>query len=387
MKEKEYEKSAPRRQKIDVAAYIWPAYTGKEPRTYPFWPDGIGEWQTVKLAEPKCDRHIWPRKPLMGYEDEADPAVMERQIALAVSHGVNVFAYDWYWFDERPFLEQCLNDGFLGAKNNGDMRFYLMWANHDAGMLWDRRLSERGEAQATIWQGRVHPQVFEEIGRRWIERYFTRENYYKIDGKPLIAIYEIANFLAGFGGDLAAAGAAMRALDEEAKRRGLPGVHFQLIHQKSLTNLTGVDGAKTGIGCDELLTMLPFSSVTHYQYVHFADVGRDYPTVMKDVVREWERLAALSPVPYYPHVSLGWDNNPRFKTRLMGAIMTENTPENLEAAFRLARDFALEHGAPLVTVNAWNEWTEGSYLLPDDLSGDGYLRASRKVFLEEETEK
>ena len=32
----------------DVAAYIWPAYTGKEPRTRMFWPDGIGEWQTVK---------------------------------------------------------------------------------------------------------------------------------------------------------------------------------------------------------------------------------------------------------------------------------------------------------------------------------------------------
>jgi hypothetical protein len=46
---------------------------------------------------------------------------MEQQIELALSHGVNVFIYDWYWYDGRPFLQQCLDDGFLGAKNNKDM--------------------------------------------------------------------------------------------------------------------------------------------------------------------------------------------------------------------------------------------------------------------------
>ena len=34
-------------QKYDIAAYIWPAYTGKEMRARRFRPDGIGEWQTV----------------------------------------------------------------------------------------------------------------------------------------------------------------------------------------------------------------------------------------------------------------------------------------------------------------------------------------------------
>ena len=36
--------------------------------------------------------------------------------------------------------------------------------------------------------------------------------------------------------------------------------------------------------------------------------------------------------------------------------------------------------APFITVNSWNEWTETSYLQPDDLYGYGYLEAIKSVF-------
>jgi hypothetical protein len=34
----------------------------------------------------------------------------------------------------------------------------------------------------------------------------------------------------------------------------------------------------------------------------------------------------------------------------------------------------------ILTINAWNEWTEGSYLEPDTINGMGYLEAIRDVF-------
>ena len=126
--------------RYDIAAFVWPSYTGDEARTRIFWPEGYGEWQTVKAMTDKGYKGCrWPRKPLWGYVNEADSRVMEMQIACAKEYGVNTFIYDWYWYDDRPFLENCLNDGFLKARNNGDMQFYLMWANHNATHLWDKR--------------------------------------------------------------------------------------------------------------------------------------------------------------------------------------------------------------------------------------------------------
>ena len=34
-------------RKYDVAAFLYPAYASDDPRLRPFWPMGIGEWETV----------------------------------------------------------------------------------------------------------------------------------------------------------------------------------------------------------------------------------------------------------------------------------------------------------------------------------------------------
>ena len=97
--------------------------------------------------------------------------------------------------------------------------------------------------------------------------------------------------------------------------------------------------------------------------------------------REWQRIDNDYSVPYFPHISCGWDNNPRFR-RFRAPIIKNNTPEAIEKGMRMAKAYLDSHPdrVPLVTVNSWNEWTETSYLEPDDLYGYGYLEAVKKVF-------
>jgi len=363
--------------KYEVAAYIWPAYTGDEPRTKMFWPEGMGEWQSVKNAVKKTSDSNWPRKPLWGYVNEADPYIMEMEINAAADHGINVFIYDWYWYDHRPFLEQCLDNGYLKARNNDKVKFFLMWANHDVNNTWDIRLSSE---ENLIWKGDVDRKEFEIIANRIIEKYFKHPSYYKINGKPVFQIYDLNNLLKGLEGPEK----TKDALDWFRKRcveEGFNGLHLQLtMWSENNLNLSGVDGGITST-TSQTINYLGFDSMTHYQYCHFVDIDRDYTEIMKDVLKEWERIDKSYSIPYFPHVSIGWDNNPRFMEFKPG-IIKNNTPEVLEAAFEKAKEYVDSHPSqpPLVTINSWNEWTESSYLQPDNVYGYGYLEAVKKVF-------
>jgi len=365
-------------KKYDIAAYIWPAYTGDEPRTRMFWPEGIGEWESVKKAVKKFPEHNWPRKPLWGYVNEADRYVMEMQINAAADHGVNVFIYDWYWYDGRPFLENCLNDGYLKAKNNDRVKFYLMWANHNVNNLWDIRLSHIKDNM--IWDAAVDRKEFETIANRLIDMYFKHPSYYTIEGKPVFMIHQIQNFIRGLG-SAEAAKDALLWFREQTVKAGLKGLHLQInINGGEKFNLSGVDGDEV-VTKTELVTMLGADSVTHYNF-NFTNIDRDYNEIMDDVEKEWHRVDKAYDIPYFPNVSLGWDNNPRFKEFRPG-IVKNNTPENVQRAFEKVKEYVDNHPEqhPLIVVNSWNEWTETSYLLPDDLYGYGYLEAIKNVFL------
>lgn len=367
-------------QPYDVAAYIWPSYTGDEPRTRMFWPEGNGEWETVRKAIAKFPGHTWPRKPLWGYCNEADPRVMEMQINAAADHGVNVFIYDWYWYDHRPFLEQCLNNGFLKARNHDRMKFYLMWANHDVTHLWDVRISQI--ENNIIWQASVSRHEFEIIAKRLIEKYFTHPCYYTIDGKPVFMIYDLNRLVSGLGG-IEQTAEAFAWFREQAVQAGLLGLHLQLTSWGAARlDLSGVDaGIKAAPA--EVIKQLGFDSQTHYQMVHFTHIDRDYAEIIPDVQKEWKLMDETFDIPYFPHVSLGWDNNPRYKEFRPG-VVKNNTPAEVQKALELARAYADNHPnqPPLITINSWNEWTETSYLLPDDLYGYGYLEAVKRVFKE-----
>jgi hypothetical protein len=363
----------------DIAAYIWPSYTGDDPRSRIFWPEGIGEWQTVKNAVKKFPGHTWPRKSLWGYVNEADPYVMEMEINCAFDHGVNVFIYDWYWYDGRPFLEGCLNDGYLKAKNNDKkVQFYLMWANHNAMHLWDIRNSDHNDE--IIWQGKVSPKEFDYICDRLIDRYFHHPSYYTIKGSPVFMLYDPANLIDGLGG----VNETRKALDkfrEKAVKSGLAGLHLQLTGYGDTLDFshTGVDGSEV-ISTKLCAEKLGFDSVTNYQFVHITDIKRSYG----ELLPELEKIYTLSGEQYgiyFPHVSVGWDNNPRFRETL-DSILTENSPENFEKALKIAKAYADTHPnqPPLIPINSWNEWTETSYLEPDDRYGYGYLEAIRRVF-------
>jgi hypothetical protein len=60
-------------------------------------------------------------------------------------------------------------------------------------------------------------------------------------------------------------------------------------------------------------------------------------------------------------------------------IIVGNTPEKFGELCRLALAQAKPHGrsGPGIIINAWNEWSEGMYLLPEKRHGTAYLEQLR----------
>lgn len=369
----------------DIAAFVWPSYTGDEPRSRIFWPEGYGEWQTVKAMTDKggYEGCRWPRKPVWGYVNEADKSVMEMQIKCAAEYGVNVFIYDWYWYDNRPFLENCLNDGFLKADNNKDMKFYLMWANHNATHLWDKRNSN--DLSTVIWNGAVTPQIFSEICDRTIEKYFKLDNYYCIDGCPVYMIFDFHNFIRTFG-TTEKCKKAVGELRSKVIAAGFKGLHLQLVHweRQNYSWLPDGDICK-GKTAAEIYDYFGVDSVTSYNWGCSVRLDGDYELLTDKYICSIGESAKKMSTPFYPNITVGWDNNVRFNAFIPG-VVNNNTPINFKEAckkIKLLADGQMKSGSmkvPLITVNSWNEWTETSYLQPDDLYGYGYLEVLREVF-------
>lgn len=358
-----------------VAAYIWPSCHDDAMAREVLWPEGEGEWEVIKKGNPRFEGHYQPRRPLWGYEHDNDPVVVEKWINTALEHGVNTFVYDWYWYDGKPFLESALNDGFLKAPSNEKMNFYIMWANHNVKRnYWNYH--RYGDDTSQLWAGGVDRANFEIIVDRVINQYFKRPNYLKIDGCPVFSIFSLSALMEGLGGEEQAR-EALAYFREKVREAGFPGLHIQ--------GMSGGPSNPSPEKLDKIVYRVKNLNLDSFALYNMGGFNVDYVVHCENAKLIRENLDRDLDVPVFPCVSISWDDTPRFPHKGEEHVTRYNgTPENFAKALRLAKKYADEHPEqiPLISINAWNEWVEGSYLLPDEVNGFGYLEAVKSVMNE-----
>ncbi len=372
-------------RKYDIAAYYFPNYH-TDPLNEYWHGKRWDEWQLVKHAQPRFPSHRQPRIPQWGYEDESLPHVMNKKIRAASESGISAFIFDWYWYDEGPYLLHALEEGFLKADSRSALKFALMWANHD----WvDIHPAQRSIPHNVLRSGRIKPETFSAATQYIIDHYFILPNYLKVNGGLYFSIYDITRFIESFGTELAAAGALEDFRLRTSKSCG-GELHLNAVIWNQM--LLPGDGQELK-NIESVIHRLGFDSVTHYVWLHHQRLDgfpfTDYATYRDRACKDWQYYQNLFKLPYYPNITVGWDSSPRTIQSDVYEnleypflpILVNNTPVEFARALRLGREFLEKHNAPLLTINAWNEWTEGSYLEPDTEFGNGYLDAIRDVFL------
>ena len=187
---------------------------------------------------------------------------------------------------------------------------------------------------------------------------------------------------------------AARAAIAEARRRvraaGLGEIEFNEQSQWAANAATV-----------SLMKSVGFDSATRYNATPIPNQGKRYAAGERlfdyaETTAELDKRNAFystTELPFYPSVSTGWDATPRCRADVpfpwakelqypYCMTITNATPELFERNLRRAREFAEndpKHPG-VVYINAWNEYTEGCYLLPTVREGDQMLRAVARVF-------
>ena len=372
---------------IEVAAYYFPQYH-PDRRNDAWHGAGWTEWELMKRARARFPGHRQPIVPSWGYFDESDPIWAAREISLASVNGINCFLYDWYYYEDGHFLQEGLEQGFLRASNNHLMKFALMWANHDWQNIHPATFIGPHE---TLASGLVSREAFERMTDYVVDRYFSRPNYWTIAGEPYFCVYQVGSLIQGLGG-VEQACEALDCFRAKTRAAGFPGLHLNAC-------VWGVTVLPSEIKLTDpvqVVEALGLSSIGSYAWVHHHDPNShgfpkgSYARAAEANYKAWEDYHARFPVPYHPNVSMGWDPSPRtIQSDTFGpqgypwtAILDGNTPDAFKTALQCAKDFVSRDDVKqkIVTLNAWNEWTEGSYLLPDTVTGTRYVEAVREVF-------
>lgn len=371
-------------RKIEVGCYYFPNYHPGDKRNTVVHGPRWSEWNLVRNAVPRFPGHRQPKIPLWGYEDESDPAVMKKKIRTAAEYGIDYFIFDYYYYNDGPFLEDCLDKGFLPAVKGEIFKFALMWANHD----WTDIHPCNHKSRPLLYPGLVTKENFVRITDEIIERYFKHPNYYAPDNKPYFSIYHLPGLIDSLGG-IESAKKAIADFRDRVRKAGFADLELNVILRRVPVLPDEDRESEISVAID-----LGFDSTASYVWVHHVPLPQNsfeipYLEAMKGYFAEWDNVEKECTIPYYPNVTVGWDPAPRTIPSddwapggpyPFTAVFSQNTPEAFEEALLKTKIRLEKENIRTFSINCWNEWTEGSMLEPESQYGMGYLEAVKKVF-------
>lgn len=314
---------------ISVGAYYFDGWAGinskandpKEP-----WAKNAPSHLTRRMVE-----EFPMREPTWGWRDDS-LSIMERQIDLAADNGVKFFLFCWYWLDNQGSINSnAINSNskqtslnlFLKAKNRNRIKYSLLIANHSGAEI-------------------VGTFNWTQAARYWMQ-YFIDPQYFTIDNKPLLVIFDQKGITAD----------GLASMQEVSKIGNLPGLSIA--------------------GCNTTSTNTGFTHRTHYNIVPGYSSGsaaHPYAEIVAANKKEWY---GTSKQPYIPVVEAGWDKRPWEGITGMGQAPGYYYPDSTPAQFGSFLQDAVTWmdlhpdqttKERVVLIYAWNELGEGGYLVP-----------------------
>ncbi len=285
--------------------------------------------------------------PVLGYYDEGNPETADWEINYFVNHGIDVQSFCWYADTstapiKEPKNSEQLHNGYQLAKYSDYMYYTIIW--EAAGT---NKLTSESFRNNTV--------------PYWFENYFLDERYLKIDNKIVFPVYSASTVAEEKNlGSAANVKAEFDYLEEVARGYGFDGVIF----------LSAGDANST-------VAAMGFDGVYAYNW------GTEGKKYSENVERNTKTAANAEKAGIYaiPTVSVGFDSIPWHAERegMMTEADFEKTIEWVKNTYLPKYSSKASWADKLVWLSTWNEYGEGTYMMPAGQNGFGYVDVIRKT--------
>lgn len=325
-----------------------------------WWGEGFTEWVNTSKAEPRFKGHYQPRQPHddFGYYNLTNLDAIKRQVELARGHGIYGFCYYLYWFSGKRLLEQPLD--ILIRHPEIDIKFCLCWANENWTRNWDGQENELLIEQ--LYRPDDPAQLVDDV-----KKYFGDERYIRVDGKPVILIYNRGRIpnLVDF----------IFALREQARKNGIGEIQIWLCRT------FGMEGGLYRPLIDAEVEFPPHNAILADNYYMDGNprkgIIHSYPELVNKKIDDMRRYWPDVVIPCYFTVMMAWDNTARKQDGWV--VYDRFSLRDYYLWVRETVEYAERNEQEFFFVNAWNEWAEGTYLEPDKRYGYAVINTLSKA--------
>ncbi|MBX2920894.1 MAG: glycoside hydrolase family 99-like domain-containing protein [Chitinophagaceae bacterium] len=315
----------------------------------PLWETGRHElWNQVVHKHQE-------RTPALGIYSQDNPEISDWETKWALEHGISFFIYCWYRTSQNgpittQFEKSVFDEALFKSKYGDQMKFTIMWENQSKGTsgITDEK------------------DLMENLMPYWIEKFFKRDNYLKIDNKPVLYVYRPLFISDDLGGDEKAK-VALNLMREACKKAGFDGLI--IMGEERGFNPTSLERFKA-MGLD-----YTFQYCWHVTNSPSPEVAIES---QMEQIRKMQSLHDVMPqVVTFTQAWSGWQDE--------GSVW-KLAPKDFEILLRKGKAFIEKNfskdelGSRMIILDNWNEWSEGHYLAPYREHGFGYLDAVRRVF-------
>lgn len=343
-----------------------------------FWGKGFTDWKSVKAAVPLFSGHQQPKRPLNdNYYDLSDCEAIKIQAELAKQYGVGGFGIYHYWFKNGKTTLTVPTEILL-EHSEIEIPFLLAWDNNSWKRTWN---NVRGNDWAPLLDDEQNAAEKDKSGvlleydigeeSDWKEhffyliKFFNDSRYIKDNNKPIFLIYNYE-----------------KKCDEME------------LYWNELAIQAGFDGVELIYRNDVMRQISLSKSIFRYEPMEVAWGGiieraywkirgksskvaikkYDYDKLWQKIINRAEKCHRLN---CYYGAFVNYDDSPRRGNR--GRLVENSSPYKFYYYMSKLIKISKIQKRKYIFLTAWNEWSEGAYLEPDDSNEYEYLCALKKA--------